>query len=229
MGQPQRPRRRLAVVAPSTSKGTLVVIEGADDIGRSTHIHLLKHWLERSGHGVVETSTAQSVVAGKGLKKARAGHMLGGLTMSLFYATAFADQLERDVKPALRAGFVVLMDRYTYSLMASAAIRGADAQWLKRVYSFAPTPDLVIYLRTNVDALVSRVVNTTGFNYWESGMDLRLGDDLFDSFVEYQGRLLTALDAMASKHRFHVVDAAGNVDAVADTLQSLVAPLLVRT
>jgi dTMP kinase len=226
MGQRQLRRPHLAAVAPSTSKGTLVVVEGNDGVGRSTHIRLLKTWLERGGHGVLDTGTAQSALAGKGLRKAEDGNTLGGLTLSLFYATDFADRLEHRVKPALRAGFVVLTDKYTYSLMARATIRGADPQWIRRVYGFAPTPDLVIYLRTTVDELVTRAMHATGFNYWESGMDLRLGDDVFDSFVEYQGRLLASLDAMAAKHRFHTVDASGEVEGVADRLKALVAPLL---
>jgi hypothetical protein len=118
--------------------------------------------------------------------------------MNLFYATDFADRLEREMIPALRAGFIVLTDRYTYSLMARATVRGADPQWVKRVYEFALKPDMIIYLRTTVDELVTRVVQTAGFNYWESGMDLRLGDDMFDCFVQYQGRLLTVFETMTA-------------------------------
>jgi dTMP kinase len=123
---------------------------------------------------------------------------------------------------------VVLIDRYTYSLMARAMIRGADQEWMKRIYQFAPTPDLVVYLRTTVDEMVARVVHTSGFNYWESGMDLRLGEDLFDSFVEYQGRLVAALDIMAGDNRFEVVDTSASVEEVADSLKALVTPLLPR-
>lgn len=216
-------------VAPPIVKGTLVVVEGATGVGRSTHIALLKEWLERTGHAVIETGASGSALAGKGLKKAKEGHTLGGLTMSLFYATDFADRLEHEVIPALRAGFVVLTDRYTYSLMARATIRGADPRWMEQIYEFAPTPDLVIYLRTSVNEMITRVVHTSGLTYWESGMDLRLGDDLFDSFVEYQGRLVSALDAMAEEHRFEVVDTSASIEEAADRLKELVTPLLPRT
>ena len=129
----------------------------------------------------------RSALAGKGLKAAKEGHTLGGLTMSLFYATDFADRLENEMIPALRAGFVVLTDRYIYSLMARAIVRGADPDWVKGVYEFALKPDMVIYLRATVDELVTRVVQTAGFNYWESGMDLHLGEDMYDSFVAVPG------------------------------------------
>src|SRR6185503_7979771 len=196
----------LPAVKPSELKGKLVVLEGTDGVGRSTHIGLLREWLESRGHAVLDTGMTRSALAGKGLKAAKEGHTLGGVTMSLFYATDFADRLENEMIPALRAGFVVLTDRYTFSLMARATIRGADPQWVKGVYEFALKPDIVVYLRATVDELTTRVVQTSGFNYWESGMDLRLGDDMFDSFTAYQGRLLNVFDTMTREYEFHVVD-----------------------
>ena len=209
-------------------KGTLIVVEGADGVGRSTHIGLLKEWLESNGHAVLDTGMTRSALAGKGLRAAKEGHTLGGITMSLFYATDFADRLENEMIPALRAGFVVLTDRYIYSLMARATVRGADAQWVKGVYEFALKPDTVVYLRASVDDLVTRVVQTAGFNYWESGMDLHLGDDMFDSFVAYQGRLLAMFDTMASEYGFHVVDTADSIQNVSEQIKGLLEPLLIR-
>jgi dTMP kinase len=218
-----------ASVAPPPVRGRLVVVEGPTGVGRSTHIALLREWLERTGHAVIETGMSGSALAGKGLTKAKEGHTLGGLTMSLFYATDFADRIEHEVMPALRAGFIVLTDRYTYSLMARAIVRGADPDWMAHIYDFAPTPDLVIYLRTSVNEMITRIVHTSGLTYWESGMDLHLGDDLFDSFVEYQGRLLAALDTMAGEHAFEMVDTSASVEEVADRLKALVTPLLLQT
>src|SRR5438874_13333198 len=152
-------------------KGKLIVIEGTDGVGRSTHIGLLKQWLENNGHAVLDTGMTRSALAGEGLKAAKEGHTLGRATMALFYATDFADRLENEMIPALRAGFIVLTDLYIYSLMARATIRGADPRWMKGVYEFALKPDIIIYLRANVDDLVKRVAHTSGFNYWESGMD----------------------------------------------------------
>ena len=112
-------------------KGRLIVLEGTDGVGRSTHIGLLKQWLENNGHAVLDTGMTRSALAGKRLKQAKEGHTLGGITMSLFYATDFADRLENEIIPALRAGFIVLTDRYIYSLMARAVVRGADPEWLR--------------------------------------------------------------------------------------------------
>ncbi len=218
----------LPAVEPSDLKGKLVVVEGADGVGRSTHIGLLREWLESNGHAVLDTGMTRSALAGKGLKAAKEGHTLGGITMSLFYATDFADRLENEMIPALRAGFVVLTDRYIYSLIARATIRGANPQWVKGVYEFALKPDIVIYLRAPVDELVARVVQTSGFNYWESGMDLRLGEDMFDSFIAYQGRLLKVFDTMATEYGFQVVDASENIQVVSERIKALLVPLLVQ-
>jgi dTMP kinase len=146
--------------------------------------------------------------------------------MTVFYATDFADRLESEIIPALRAGFIVLTDRYIYSLMARAIVRGADADWIKRVYEFALKPDIVIYLRVTIEDLITRVVQTTGFNYWESGMDLHLGDDMYDSFVEYQTRLLAEFEKMARIYDFQVLDAGTNIERVFDRLRATVEPLL---
>src|SRR4030095_7487823 len=204
----------LPAVEAGELKGKLVVVEGTDGVGRSTHIGLLKEWLESKGHAVVETGMTRAALAGKGLKAAKEGHPLGGITMSLFYAPDFADRRGNEMIPALRAGFVVLTDRYIYSLMARATIRGADPRWMKGVYEFALKPDIIIYLRANVDDLVKRVAHTAGFNYWESGMDLHLGEDMYDSFIEYQSRLLAVFDHMADEYGFRVVETSANIENV---------------
>src|SRR3954466_10258236 len=139
-------------------KGKLIVIEGTDGVGRSTHAGLLKQWLENNGHAVLDTGMTRSALAGEGLKAAKAGHTLGGITMSLFYATDFADRLEHEMIPALRAGFIVLTARYIYSLLARATVRGADPQWVQGVYEFALKPDVIVYLRATVEELVARVI-----------------------------------------------------------------------
>jgi dTMP kinase len=204
-------------------KGKLIVLEGTDGVGRTTHIGLLKQWLENNGHAVLDTGMTRSALAGKRLRRAKEGHTLGGITMSLFYATDFADRLENEMIPALRAGFVVLTDRYIYSLMARAIVRGADPEWIREVYGFALKPDGIIYLRLNIDDLVTRVLQSTGFDYWESGMDLHLGQDMYDSFVEYQKRLLTEFDKMVEGYGFQVVDASSSVEEVFESLKNRVA------
>lgn len=207
-------------------KGKLIVVEGTDGVGRSTHIGLLRQWLENNGHAVLDTGMTRSALAGSGLKAAKEGHTLGRLTMSLFYATDFADRLENEMIPALRAGFIVLTDRYIYSLMARSIVRGADAEWTKGVYEFALKPDIIIYLRVNIQDLITRVVQNAGFNYWESGMDLHLGEDMYDSFVEYQTRMLVEFDQMAEAYGFKVIEASPNIEEVFETIKETVEPLL---
>jgi dTMP kinase len=140
--------------------------------------------------------------------------------MTLFYTTDFADRLENEIIPALRAGFVVLIDRYIFSIMARAIARGEDRRWIEQVAGFALTPHAVYYLRADVEHLVSRVVIGRGaFDYWESGMDLRFGADMYDSFVKYQGRLIKALDSMVDPYDFTVIDANQPIDKIFRTLQ----------
>jgi dTMP kinase len=227
MGRFESYGQGLPTVAAGELKGKLVVVEGTDGVGRSTHIALLREWLESRGHAVLDTGMTRSALAGKGLKAAKEGHTLGGITMSLFYATDFADRLEHEIIPALRAGFVVLTDRYIYSLMARAIVRGADPEWMNGVYEFALKPDVIVYLHATVDQLVTRTVQTSGFNYWESGMDLRLGEDLYDSFIAYQGRLLAVFDRMTDEYAFRVVDTSASIQSVSEEMRDIVEPMLV--
>ena len=203
-------------------KGKLIVLEGTDGVGRSTHIGLLKQWLENHGHAVLDTGMTRSALAGKRLKQAKEGNTLGGITLSLFYATDFADRLENEIIPALRAGFVVLTDRYIYSLMARAIVRGMDPEWLREVYGFALKPDAIFYLRVNIDDLVTRVLQSGGFDYWESGMDLRMGEDLYESFIRYQKWLLAEFDKMVEPYGFGTIDASSSVEDVFKDLRARV-------
>ncbi len=199
--------------------GKLIVIEGTDGVGRSTQIKLLRPWLEQQGRAVLDTGIKRSELAGKGIQQAKEGHTLGRITLSLFYATDFADRLEHQIVPALRAGFVVLTDRYTYSLMARAIVRGVDPAWIRNVYSFALKPDAVFYLRIGVDDLIPRVVFSRGFDYWESGMDLHPSEDMYESFRRYQVALLAEFEKLAQEYSFEVVDASADIRTVFERLR----------
>ncbi len=183
------------------------MIEGTDGVGRSTQIRLLKEWLEQQGHAVLDTGLSRSGLVGKSIKRAKEGHTLGRITLSLFYATDFADRLENEIVPALRAGFVVLTDRYIYSLMARAMVRGLDPAWVRNIHRFALKPDAVFYLRIGLDELIPRAVFARGFDYWESGMDLYSTEDMYDSFRKYQTALLDQFDRLAEEFHFKVIDA----------------------
>ena len=213
-------------VDPQELKGKLIVIEGADGVGRSTQIWLLKQWLEINGYAVLVTRTTRSALAGKRLRRAKKGTTLGRVTMALFYATDFADRLDHEIIPALKAGFIVLADRYIYTLVARALVRGIDPDWLREVYGFALKPERIFYLRAGVDDLVTRVLQEEGFDYWESGMDLHLGEDLYESFVEYQKRMMGQFDKMVEDYGFKVIDASHSIDQVFTDLKAQMLELL---
>jgi dTMP kinase len=206
--------------------GKLIVIEGTDGVGRSSQIDLLKPWLEELGHAVLDTGMTRSLLAGEGIRRAKEGNNLGRVTQSLFYATDFVDRLENEIVPALRAGFIVLTDRYIYSLMARAIVRGMDAEWIRSIFSVALKPDAVFYLRLGIDQLVPRVVFSRGFDYWESGMDLYPGQDMYDSFCNYQAALLAEFDRLSQEFKFETVDASADARAVFGHLKTKILHLL---
>lgn len=187
--------------------GRLIVVEGTDGVGRSTQINLLRNWLEKNGFAVSDTGLRRSPLTQPGLDEAKKGHTLTPTTLSLFYATDFADRLENQIIPALKAGFYVLSDRYFYSIIARDIVRGANRDWARKIYQFALIPDLIIYLKADVSTLIGRIVHGRGFNYWESGMDVIKSDNLYDSFLEYQTRMIEQFDIMAKEYNFVTIDA----------------------
>lgn len=202
--------------------GRLIVIEGTDGVGRSTHIALLKEWLEARGYAVVNTGLRRSDLAGRGIERAKRGNTLDPLTLNLLYATDFWDRLEHQIVPALRAGMVALVDRYIFSLISRARVRGLPPDWIENLYGFALVPDLVVYLDIDLSHLVPRVLGSTGLDYWESGQDYLSSTDMYHNFVEHQTRLLTEFRRLAAEHSFTTVDARG---PVADVFQALCAAI----
>jgi dTMP kinase len=210
----------LSGVDCSELQGKLIAIEGPDSVGRSTQVAQLRFWLEQQGHAVIDTGMARSELTRKGIQQAKQGHTLGPTTMTLFYTTDFADRLENEVIPALRAGFVVLTDRYIFSIMARAIARGQDRKWIEQVAGIALVPHRIYYLRAEIDDLIARVVVGRGaFEYWESGMDIPIGRDRYDSFVRYQRRVIKALDEMAEAYNFTRIDASKPPDQIFRQLQ----------
>ncbi len=200
-------------------QGKLIVVEGTDGVGRSTQMDLLRRWLEQRGHAVLDTGLTRSALAGKGLKRAKEGNTLSMITFTLFYATDFADRLENQIIPALRAGFTVLSDRYIYSQIARAVVRGADEAWTRDVFSIALVPTAIYYLKADLAHLIPRVAFSRGFDYWESGMDMNLGRDMYESFCRYQQRMLDTFDRMAEYYGFNSVDANGPADEVFEKMK----------
>jgi dTMP kinase len=202
--------------------GKLIVLEGTDGVGRSTQCQLLRAWLEDEGFAVSDTGLRRSPMTQPGLDAAKQGHTLSRIPMSLFYAADFADRLENQIIPALKAGFVVLSDRYFYSIIARDVVRGADPEWARRIYGFALKPDLIFYLKSDIPHLIARLVHGRGFNYWESGMDIRCADNLFDSFGIYQAKLIEQFDQMAEEFGFVTIDADQEVQPVFTDLKRII-------
>lgn len=213
--------RPLPELHTTTFAGKLFVVEGADGSGRSTHIRLLSEWLESNGHAVEHMGLRRSPLLANDIEQAKQSNVLTRTTMSLFYATDFFDQLVHEIIPALRAGYVVLADRYIYTLMARDLARGADAEWTRNLYSPALVPDAVCYLTVDPKQLVMRnFEKSASLDYWESGMDLGLTRDMFDSFLIFQSMLQKEFERMQKRYGFKIIDANRNVASVQKTLRA---------
>ncbi len=214
-------------VDPQTLTGRLIVIEGADGSGRSTQIDILRDYLENKGHATANMGLRRSSLVSEELNQAKQGNVLGEITRSLFYATDFADQLENRIIPALKAGFIVLADRYIYTLMARDIVRGADREWVRSLYGIALVPDLVIYLKVSPSQLVERNLrkNST-LDYWESGMDLGLSRDGFDSFIRYQKLIQKEFSLLQKQYGFITINGNLSIRAVAREISTKVTEVL---
>ena len=202
-----------------TVPGRLIVIEGTDGVGRSTQIAMLQEWLEAEGYAVLVTGFRRSEVAASGIDRAMRGNTLDALTLNLLYATDFWDRMERSIVPALRTGMVALVDRYIFSIIARARVRGVPSEWLNDVFEFAVVPDRVLYLDVDVDHLLPRVLSVRQLDHWESGEDFLRGPDLYDNFIRYQNALLQEFRGLAELHDFVTVDARGTVGEIFRRLQ----------
>jgi dTMP kinase len=207
--------------------GKLIVVEGADGSGRSTQIAKLVQWLEGTGHATVQVGLKRSTLVSEELEQAQEGNILSRTTLSLFYATDFADQVENLILPALKAGFIVLADRYIYTLMARDIVRGMDEAWLKNLYGIAPEPDAVFYLNVPPEELVQRTfAKNATLDYWESGMDLGFSRDMFDSFMSYQTAMQKTFRRMQTTYGFTIVDGMRSADAINADLQKKISAVL---
>lgn len=223
----------------SEIRGKLIVIEGTDGVGRTTQIEDLRKWLEVKGYGVVTTGWTRSPLIGSTISRAKAGHTLNVHTHTLLYAADFADRLENEIIPALKSGFIVLADRYIYTAFARAVVRGVDRFWIQKVFGFALKPDAVFYMQIRIEDLIPRVINSEmlskrywdkglgeGMDYWESGMDLKLGEDFYDSFIEYQKSLLREFSRIAKRYKFTVIDASRSFRDINSSLKQGIVEIL---
>ncbi len=214
-------------VDPSRLKGKLIVLEGSDGSGRSTQIAMLRNWLEREGFATVEIGIKRSELAAPELEGAKRGNTLSPMTMSLFYMTDFADQLEHVIIPSLRANFVVLADRYIYTLMARSIVRGLAREWLSKLYGIAVEPDAVFYLKVPPRVLAERTFRkNAALDYWESGMDIQRSVDMYRGFIRYQRRIEKTFESLQSEYQFETIDGNRSPEAVHQDLVARIATLL---
>jgi dTMP kinase len=227
----QRPKRFYGKGLPGANleelKGQLIVVEGADGSGRSTQIDMLKNWLERRGYPTANVGLKRSMLVSRELEQAMRGNILGTRTLSLFYATDFADQLENSIIPALRSGFIVLADRYIYTLMARAIVRGVEPAWIRDVYNIALIPDAVFYLTVSPKILVERNLRKhASLDYWESGMDMHRSSNMYQSFIEYQRMIQKEFKAMQEHYGFETINGNRSPRAIQHDLRARVESVL---
>jgi dTMP kinase len=203
--------------------GRLIAVEGLDGSGKSTQIRLLKRWLELQGLKVFFSEWNSSELVKAATSKGKKRHLLTPSTFSLIHATDFADRYERQLVPLMRAGYVVLCDRYIFTAFARDTVRGCPPRWVRGLYGFAALPDLVFFFNTPLEVPLRRILDgRPELKYFEAGMDLRLASDPYDSFRIFQGRILEQYLAMSSEFGFRVIDADQPVEAQQSVIRRLV-------
>jgi dTMP kinase len=192
--------------------GKLIAVEGLDGSGKSTQIHLVYRWLQSKGHRVFFSEWNSSALVREATRKGKKRQLLTPTTFSLIHATDFADRYERQILPLLRAGYLVLCDRYIFTAFARDAVRGCDPGWLRNLYGFARIPDITFFFRLPLDVALGRILEgRPQLKYFEAGMDLNLSPDLTESFRIFQGQVLGEYLSMVDEFGFTVVDATQSV------------------
>lgn len=195
--------------------GNLIVIEGTDGSGRSTQISLLTEWLESEGFAVQTMGLRRSALVGEDIDALLAENAVTRLTLALMYSTDFFDQLERRILPALRSGLIVLADRYIFTLIARAAVRGISRDYLHGIYETALKPDLTFWLNVRPEVAFDREFKKShSISYWESGRDMSLSNDLFQSFIRYQSMIKHEFEYLSRRHGFFELDGEASVSEV---------------
>ena len=179
--------------------GKLIVVEGVDGSGKSTQLNLLRNWLCSKGQKVIFTEWNSSTLISETIKQAKRSNSLIPVTFSLLHATDFADRLENIIKPALKAGLIVLADRYCFTAFARDVARGVDRDWVRNLYGFSIRPDAAFYFRVPIDVSLGRIANSRAPGFYESGMDIGLSSDPHESFQIFQGRVIAEYDQMVDE------------------------------
>lgn len=207
-------------------EGLLIVIEGTDGSGKSTQLELLKRSIQDQSYGVMVSEWKTSRLIANVIDDAKERNLLNATTYSLLYAADFADRLENQIIPALKSGFIVLLDRYYYTALARDVVRGQDIEWVKNLYDYAPEPDLIFYLDMPVDILLKRIIGTTGLDFYESGRDVGFSTDFYKSFEIYQNKCLEQYNKMKKNYNFKSIDGTKSVEEIHKIMQAEVQKIL---
>lgn len=208
---------------PNTTKGKLIIVEGIDGSGKSTQLSLLSQWLRNSGVAVSFSEWNSSPLVKETTRRGKKREMFTPTTFSLIHSTDFADRLERNIIPNLKAGAVVCADRYAYTAFARDVVRGVSREWVRNLYRFAIQPTMAFYFRVPLDVALGRILGgRTAIKYYEAGMDIGLSRDIVESFKIFQGRILKEYDSMAQEMGFHVIDATGSIEEQQQKMREIV-------
>lgn len=206
--------------------GLLICVEGIDGSGKSTQIELLHNWLKSKGIDTILTQWNSSELIANTTKKAKKKNLLSGRTFSLLHAVDFADRQERTIKPALKAGFVVLADRYVYTAFARDVAREVDPDWVRNMYGFAIKPDLTFYFDVSSKESLERICSNRQPKFYEAGMDMKLSNNPYKSYVLFQNRILEQYKDMVDEFGLIQIDAMESIHAKQKFIRQKVCDLL---
>jgi len=210
-------------------RGRLFVVEGIDGSGKSTQLTLLANWLRSEGYPVVFSEWNSSPIVKTTTKRGKRKKLLTPLSFSLIHATDFADRVEREIIPSLKAGAIVLADRYVYTAFARDVVRGVDPRWVRSLYRFAVVPTTAFYFRVPLDIALKRILSWRGILKWyEAGMDIGLHDDIQESYMMFQAHILAEYEKLAQEYDLHVMEATLPIEAQQKLLRRAITPHLLN-
>jgi dTMP kinase len=223
----ERPKEATSLIAAHPYSGRLIAVEGIDGSGKSTQLGLLERWLRAQGHPVHFTQWNSSRLVRRSMQRGKKKNLLTPTTFSLLHAVDFADRLTYQILPPLKAGMIVLADRYVYTAFARDVARGVHPEWVRQVYAFAPRPDLTLYFRVPIEVSLERLLSgRSKLKYHEAGMDVGLSTDAVESFRLFQGRVLKIYDDLTAEFGLRTIDAVEEISTQQKIVRRMVQEML---